>query len=79
MFTDDVKIYRKVDSLVHIAQLQDDLNRICSCSKKCMLTLNPAKCKHFGMTLKRQPITRIYDIDGTALEHVKELFTCKAG
>ena len=73
MFTDDVKIYRKVDYLDDIAHLQDDLNRICFWSKKWMLTLNPAKCKHFRMTLKRQPLTRTYDIDGTDLEHVEEV------
>ena len=73
MFADDVKIYRKVDSLDDMAHLQDDLNRICSWSKKWMLTLNPAKCKHFRMTLKRQPLSRTYDIDGTALEHVEEI------
>lgn len=42
-------------------------------SKTWKLTLNPGKCKHFRMTLKKQPVVGSYSIDNTVLDYVSEI------
>ena len=70
MFADDVKIYRRIDSMADVSYVQAELEKLCSWSKKWGLALNPAKCKVLTLTLRRTPVTANYVIDGTLLERV---------
>ena len=70
MFADDVKIYRNVSCAADADLLQDDLHRLCRWSHVWKLSLNPAKCKSFRITLKKSHIETTYFVGNTALEHV---------
>ena len=73
MYADDVKIFRRVENLSDGQMLQDDLCRLTSWSDKWGLSLNPAKCKSFTMTLRRAPVRTHYFIHDMELEHVLEM------
>ena len=45
MFADDVKMYRRVDSMVDAQYMQAQLDKSYSWSEKRGLQLNPAKCR----------------------------------
>ena len=62
MYADDVKIFRRVENPSDGQMLQDDLCRLTSWSDKWGLSLNPAKCKSFTMTLRRAPVRTHYFI-----------------
>ena len=53
--------------------LQRDLDQLSAWSVRWGLTLNPAKCKSFTMTLRRAPVQTKYSIAGTELEHVSRI------
>ena len=73
MFADDVKLFKQVNSNDDAADLQSDLSELCKWSKLWKLNLNPSKCKHFRMSLKKQPVTKSYFIDDSALENVSRI------
>ena len=73
MYADDVKIFRKITSPSDGLLLQNDLDRLVAWSVRWGLTLNPAKCKTFTMTLRRAPVRIKYFISGTELQHVTEM------
>lgn len=73
MYADDVKIFRKIEAPADGLLLQGDLDRLSAWSVSWGLTLNPAKCKSFTMTLRRAPVQTRYFIGTTALEHVLEI------
>ena len=73
MYADDVKIYRKIISPADELSLQRDLDQLSAWSVRWGLTLNPAKCKSFTMTLRRAPVQTKYCIDGTDLEYVSKI------
>ena len=73
MFADDVKIYRRITCAADADLLQADLQRLCRWSETWKLSLNPAKCKSFRMTLKTKPILTTYFVKNTALEHVNSI------
>ena len=73
MFADDVKIYRRITCAADADLLQADLRRLRRWSETWKLSLNPAKCKSFRMTLKTKPITATYFVKNTALEHVNSI------
>ena len=73
MFADDVKIYRRITCAADADLLQADLQKLCRWSETWKLSLNPAKCKSFRMTLKTKPILTTYYAKNTALEHVNSI------
>ena len=73
MYADDVKLFRRIETADDGQLLQDDLARLTSWSAKWRLSLNPAKCKSFTMTLRRAPVRTHYYINDTELEHVPEM------
>ena len=70
IYADDVKISRKIISPSDGLSLQRDLDRLSAWSVRWGLTLNPAKCKSFTMTLRRAPVQTKYFLAGTELENV---------
>ena len=70
MFADDVKVYKRVDSLIDVSHAQAQLNRLCRWSEKWSLKLNAAKCKVLTLSLRRNPVVGIYEINGVQLERV---------
>ena len=56
MFADDVKLFKQVNSNDDAADLQSDLSELCKWSKLWKLNLNPSKCKHFRMSLKKNSL-----------------------
>ena len=72
-YADDVKIFRKITSPADGLLIQRDLDHLSAWSVRWGLTLNPAKCKSFTMTLRRAPVRTKYFINGTELEHVCEI------
>ena len=70
MYADDVKIFRKITSPSDGLSLQRDLGRLSAWSVRWGLTLNPAKCKSFTMTLRRAPVQTKYFLASTELENV---------
>ena len=73
LYADDVNIFRKISSPADGLSLQRDLNQLSAWSVRWGLTLNPAKCKSFTMTLRRAPVQTKYFITGTELEHVSKI------
>ena len=73
MFADDVKLFKQVNSNDDAADLQSDLSELCKWSKLWKLNLSPPKCKHFRMSLKKQPVSKSYFIDDSALENVSRI------
>ena len=73
MYADDVKIFRKITSPADGLLLQRDINQLTEWSVRWGLTLNPAKCKSFTMTLRRAPVQTKYFIDSVELERVSEI------
>ena len=73
MYADDVKLFQRIETADDGQLLQDDLARLTSWSAKWRLSLNPAKCKSFTMTLRRAPVRTHYYINDTELEHVPEM------
>ena len=73
LYTDDVKIFRKIVSPSDGLLLQKDLSRLTAWSVRWGLTLNPSKCKSFTITLRRAPVQTPYFIDATKFEHVGEI------
>ena len=70
LFADDVKLYNKIGSQLDAQLLQEDLTYLAAWSDLWKLKLNPAKCKSFTMSLKRNPITVRYNIQDSTLEKV---------
>ena len=73
MFADDVKLYKRIGSSSDIYHLQEDLDRLSRWSERWKLALNPAKCKHFRMTLRTKPVNGTMKINGTCLDYVSEI------
>ena len=71
MFADDVKIYRRIDSMSDVSHVQTELDKLCDWSEKWGLKLNPAKCKVLTLTLRRAPVVASYVVGGTLLERVQ--------
>ncbi len=65
-FTDDTKIFRRVDS-IQDALLQIDLKNLDNWSNSSGLTFNEPKCKSLCITRKSQPIAYPYTIKGKEL------------
>ena len=63
----------KITSPTDGLSLQRDLSQLCAWSARWGLTLNPAKCKSFTMTLRRAPVQTTYFIAGTELDHESEI------
>lgn len=73
MFADDVKLYRRVDSVQDVAALQADLDKLCAWSADWGLTLNPAKCKVLTVTLRSKPVESAYGINGSEIDKVTSM------
>ena len=73
MYADDVKIFRQITSPSDSQELQRDLDCLTAWSACWGLSLNPAKCKSFTITLRRAPLQITYNIGGTVLEHVDQI------
>ena len=73
LYADDVKIFRKITSPADGLLLQRDLSLLSAWSVRWGLTLNPAKCKSFTMTLRRAPVQTKYFINSTELDHVSKI------
>ena len=71
MFADDVKMYRRIDSMVDVRHLQVQLDRLVCWSERWGLKLNPAKCKVLTLTLRRNLVIGTYKIGDVALERVQ--------
>ena len=73
LFADDVKLFKQIKCPGDTTDLQDDLNKLCMWSKQWGLKLNPSKCKHFRMTLKKRPVAKNYSIGDSVLEYVSTI------
>ena len=74
MYADDVKKkIRQITSPSDSQELQRDLDCLTAWSACWGLSLNPAKCKSFTITLRRAPLQITYNIRGTVLEHVDQI------
>ena len=73
LYADDAKIYRKITTPQDAATLQTDIDRLSSWSATWGLSLNPAKCKAFSVTLRRAPVRTTYRIGSAVLESVDEI------
>ena len=71
MLADDVKMYRRIDSMVDVRHLQVQLDRLVCWSERWGLKLNPAKCKVLTLTLRRNLVIGTYKIGDVALERVQ--------
>lgn len=73
LYADDVKLYHRIASVSDAELLLADLDRLVQWSSLWHLQLNASKCKHFCITLKREPILTTYDINGEVLDAVDSI------
>ena len=67
LYADDMKIWRKVDTLADQYNLQTDINRLCQWSINNKMRFHPSKCKVLKSTLKTHIIPTVYTMDNTEL------------
>ena len=69
LFADDMKIYRGIKNTVDHNQLQADLDKLATWSKKWLLPLNVAKCStlHLGSNNPKE----VYNIHGVPLQQTR--------
>ena len=70
LFADDLKIYRRIDSMNDCLLLQGDIDRLTSWCSQNNVELNISKCKFISFTRKRQPTLHVYTVDGVRLSRV---------
>ena len=70
LFADDALIYRKINSINDINQLQYDLEKLLEWEFHWSMEFNPDKCKVLRITNKRKIITNNYIMHGQILELV---------
>lgn len=74
LYADDLKIFRKVDSINDALSLQDDLNKLSLWCKRNSLDLNIQKCKCMSFHRKRSlAVSFNYSINDIFLERVDEI------
>ena len=66
-FADDLKIYRKINSMNDSKLLQDDIDCLVSWCSENKMELNTSKCKFISFTRKRNPVTHTYIVNGLHL------------
>lgn len=71
LYADDLKIYKKINSMTDIAELQSDLNRLHNWCLLNSLQLNLEKCHHVSFSRSRNPIQSIFQIGNYNLKTVE--------
>ena len=56
LFADDVKLFHRVRATSDCGELQSDLDNLSRWSADWKLSLSPAKCLAFTLTLKTSPV-----------------------
>ena len=73
MYADDVKLFHRIRKPGDAQRLQADLDELSRWSKTWRLKLNASKCFVLTLTLKRQPVTTEYKLDGIVLSRCTEV------
>ena len=70
-FTDDTKLWEKVNNNEDVVSMKEDLNELSKWSKDNEMPFNVSKCcvMHVG----KKNATEVYKIDGQVIEEVKEI------
>lgn len=73
MFADDLKIYRKIKTVLDCVELQRDLITLQNWCDRNSLHLNISKCQFISFSTKRMPIDFSYVLNNTELKRVYEI------
>ena len=71
LFADDCLLYRVVDRVSDVHELQKDLNQLCSWSSTWQMSFNAGKCTVLTITNKKCPIKFDYSIGNQILNRLK--------
>ncbi len=73
LYADDIKIYRRIQTISDTYGLQEDLNSLVRWSEENRLPLNIGKCAKITFTHKKQPIVNDYLVKSTPLNNVDQI------
>ena len=73
LYCDDLKIFRTIRGQDDATLLQSDLDSLQAWTERWKLKLCSAKCFHFRITLKKQPIPLRFTISGSQLDLVGQI------
>lgn len=73
LFADDLKIYKRVDSISDAVLVQSDLDRISNWSTANKMVLNVSKCQSIHFTRKIVPFENTYYLDGQIIQKVNKV------
>ena len=73
LYCDDLKIFRTIRGQDDATLLQSDLDSLQAWTERWKLKLYSAKCFHFRITLKKQPIPLRFTISGSQLDLVGQI------
>lgn len=76
VFADDLKIFRRIDSLSDAANLQLQLETFGNWCFLNRMVVNPSKCSVISFSRKLRPIAFVYSLNGTPIprtDHIKDL------
>lgn len=72
MYADDLKIFRRIDSVNDALLLQKDIDSLCDWCNTMKLNLNISKCKSLSFHRKFKPIVHEYYINNSPLSKITE-------
>ena len=70
LFADDCLVYRSINTLQDQIQLQSDLNALNRWGDHWGMKFNAKKCNILTISNKKNPSTKLYQLDSTFLDHV---------